>query len=253
MRKEVLAEGVELYLGDCLEVLPTLGKVDHILCDPPYEASLHAAKNKLQTRLRTDRGPSLHGVEFDPIDEIREDVVRLGAEHCTGWFGVFCTPEGVAPWADLINLSPMKYKRACAWVKPDSTPQLNGQGPAQGYECFVVAWAGEGYSRWNAGGKRGVYTHLVNFQRQGEHPTEKPVPLMAEIIGDFTMPGQLICDPFLGSGSTGVAAVRHGRRFVGIEQNERWFDLSCRRIAEALKQGDMFVERLKPAKQEAFI
>lgn len=247
-RVERLAEGVTLYLGDCLEVLPSLEPFDHLISDPPYEASLHDSKNSLQTRLRKDGGPDLKGLDFAPIDAIRAEVVGLGAKLCRGWFIAFCTVEGTAEWAKVINASPMKYKRACAWVKPDSTPQLNGQGPAQGYECFVTAWAGTGHAAWNSGGKRGVYTHLVNYGRQGEHPTEKPVPLMAEIIADFTKPGQLICDPFCGSGSTGVAAVKHGRSFIGIEQNERWFDLSCRRISEALKQGDMFIA--PPAKAQ---
>jgi site-specific DNA-methyltransferase (adenine-specific) len=250
-RVEHLAEGVTLHLGDCLEVLPTLGKVGHIICDPPYEASLHDSKNKLRARLRSDGGPDLKGLEFAPIDAIRARVVEMAAAACEGWFLAFCTVEGTWEWAAAINASPMKYKRACAWVKPDSTPQLNGQGPAQGYECFVAAWAGTGQAKWNSGGKRGVYTHLVNYGRQGEHPTEKPVPLMSELISDFTQIGDLICDPFCGSGSTGVAAVKAGRQFVGIEQDPKWFDLSCRRIAQALTQGDMFVAPPKPMKQEA--
>ncbi|MGL5736613.1 MAG: DNA-methyltransferase, partial [Beijerinckiaceae bacterium] len=152
-------------------------------------------------------------------------------------FLAFCTVEGTWEWAQAVNASPMKYKRACAWVKPDSTPQLNGQGPAQGYECFVTAWAGTGHAKWNAGGKRGVYTHLVNNpDRTGLHPTEKPVSLMAEILTDFTNEGQLIADPFMGSGTTGVAAVRMGRRFIGIEKDPRYFDLACKRI-EAAQSG----------------
>ena len=247
-RREDLAEGVTLYCGDCLEVLPALGNVDHVITDPPYEATLHDSKNKLQTRLRSDGGPDLKGLDFEPIDAIRAAVVAAASSVCTGWFIAFCTVEGTAQWADAINASPIKYKRACAWIKPDSTPQLNGQGPAQGYECFVVAWAGQGHARWNSGGKRGVYTHLVNAGRQGEHPTEKPVPLMSEIVFDFTKPGDLICDPFCGSGTTGVAAVKAGRRFIGIERDPKWFDLSCRRISDALKQGDLFVEPPKPLK-----
>lgn len=232
-----------LYLGNCLEIMPTLGEVDHVIGDPPYEASLHDSKNKLQTRLRHDGGPDLQGLDFDAIDDIRAQVITTAAPICKGWFIAFCTVEGTAPWADVINASSMKYKRACAWVKPDSTPQLNGQCPAQGYECFVCAWAGEGHSRWNAGGKRGVYTHLVNNpERHGEHPTEKPRRLMAEIVKDFTNPDQVILDPFMGSGTTGVAAVQLGRRFIGIEMNERYFDIACKRIEDAQRQGSLFGE-----------
>ena len=245
MRTEVIGRAT-LYLGDCLKIMTQLNPVDHIICDPPYEALLHKLKNGLAKRLRTDGGPSLHGLDFDCIDAIREPFVNTAAPLCMGWFIAFCTPEGVARWADVINLSPMKYKRACVWVKPDSTPQLNGQGPAQGAENFVVAWAGEGHSKWNAGGKRGVYTHLVNnAERTGLHPTEKPRRLMSEIIADFTNAGQTILDPFMGSGTTGVAAVMAGRKFIGIEQNESYFELACERLDKAQRQNDMFIKEVE--------
>lgn len=243
MSEPVQIGSATLYCGDALAILPTVGAVDHIICDPPYESSLHDSKNSLRGRMRTDRGPELQGLNFDAIDEIRADVVRLASSACQGWFIAFCTVEGTWEWAQAINVSPMKYKRACAWVKPDSTPQLNGQGPAQGYECFVCAWAGSGHAAWNAGGKLGVYTHLVNNpERTGLHPTEKPRRLMSELIADFTNPGQLICDPFMGSGTTGVAAVMAGRRFIGIEQNETYFELACKRIMDAQRQGQLFGE-----------
>lgn len=232
-----------LYLGDCLELMKGLPKVSHIISDPPYEKSLHESKNALQRRLRRDGGPDLKGLDFEAIDDIREAVVGAASSLCSGWFIAFCTVEGTWEWARAINASPMKYKRACAWVKPDSTPQLNGQGPAQGYECFVTAWAGDGHAKWNAGGKRGVYTHCVNGpERHGGHPTEKPRRLMSEIIGDFTNEGQTILDPFMGSGTTGVAAVQMGRDFIGIEREPKYFDIACRRIEEAQRQRDFFIE-----------
>lgn len=240
MRIETIGRA-KLILGDCLEVMPTLGKVDHLIGDPPYEASLHAAKAH-PSNLRKDTGPELKEIDFDCIDPIREQFVELSAEICEGWFIAFCTVEGTWPWADCINASTMKYKRACIWVKPDSTPQLNGQGPAQGAEIFVTAWAGSGHAKWNAGGKRGVYTHYVNNQeRHGEHPTEKPRRLMAEIIADFTNEGQTILDCFAGSGTTGVAAVQMNRNFIGIEKDERYFDIMCDRIDKAQRQGDLFL------------
>jgi DNA modification methylase len=230
-----------LMLGDCLSIMPTLSKVSHIICDPPYEAFLHKMKNSLRGRIRTDSGPDLRGLDFDSIDEIRKPLVAAVEAACEGWFIAFCTPEGVAKWADAINESRMKYKRACVWVKPDCTPQLNGQGPAQGAENFVCSWAGEGYSSWNAGGKRGVYTHCVNGpERDGRHPTEKPRRLMAEIIADFTKPEQTILDPFMGSGTTGVAAVQLGRNFIGIEQSPEYFEIACERIDQAQRQLTLF-------------
>jgi site-specific DNA-methyltransferase (adenine-specific) len=93
----------------------------------------------------------------------------------------------------------------------------------------------------------------VNVGRQGEHPTEKPLPLMAEILADFTEPDDLICDPFMGSGTTGVACVKMGRRFVGVERDARYFDLACRRVEAAVREPSMFREPPKPIKQEAFL
>lgn len=252
-RKEQIGD-CTLFLGDCLEVMPTLGKIDHIICDPPYEASLHASKNSLRGRVRVDSGPDLRGLDFLPIDEIREGFVHIAGEICEGWLLAFCTIEGVNKWADVINPAKPKYKRACIWVKPDSTPQLNGQGPAQGAECFVTAWCGTGHARWNAGGKRGVYTHCVNGSwRHGEHPTEKPISLMRELIQDFTDWGQTILDPFMGSGTTGVACAKMGRKFIGIELEEKYFDIACRRIEEAYHQPDMFIEPQKKVIQESLI
>lgn len=231
-----------LYCGDCLEIMPTLGLVDHVIADPPYEARLHAAKSH-EADLRKDGGPALMAIDFDCIDPIRDRFVEISASMCGGWFIAFCTPEGIARWADAINPSSMKYKRACVWIKPDSTPQLNGQCPAMGAENFVCAWAGAGHSRWNAGGKRGVYTHLVNNpERSGKHPTEKPRRLMSEIVADFTSEGQTILDPFMGSGTTGVAAVRADRNFIGIEKNPEYFNLACKRVEDAQRQGDLFLQ-----------
>ena len=214
-RREIIG-GQTLYLGDCLEVMPAMGKVGHIISDPPHEASLHAAKAHLST-LRGDGGPELKEIDFTAVDEIRDDIVRSAGEICSGWFLAFCTVEGVWKWAESINASTMKYKRACIWVKPDCTPQLNGQGPAQGAECFVAAWAGKGHARWNAGGKRGVYRHMVNPpDRNGSHPTEKPWRLFVELLADFTNQWETVLDPFMGSGTTLVACQRLGRAGIGL-------------------------------------
>ena len=75
----------------------------------------------------------------------------------------------------------------------------------------------------------------------GKHPCEKPVSLMSHIVGTSTKPGQIVVDPFSGSGTTGVAAVQMGRRFIGIERDPGYFDIACRRIEQAQRQGDMFI------------
>ncbi|QEH81174.1 site-specific DNA-methyltransferase [Sphingomonas sp. C8-2] len=229
-----------LYLGNSLEIWPGLGRFAHVISDPPYE---QISQDRIGGIKRNDGGKVTDKLDFAGIDTIRDQVVNLAADSCDGWVILFCTAEGVGRWADAINQSRLRYKRSCAWIKPDSMPQMNGQCPAQGVEMFVCAWGGSGRSHWNAGGKRGVYTHLVNNpERHGEHPTEKPRRLMSEIVADFTKPGDVILDPFMGSGTTGVAAVMAGRRFVGIEMNERYFDIACKRIEDAQRQGDMFAE-----------
>ena len=231
-----------LYLGDCLTLLPTLSTVDSVITDPPYEAIIHKAKANDSGWIRSDGGPKSKPLDFDCIDDIRDDIANLIAKICDGWSLIFCTAEGVGRWADSINASEAKYKRACVWVKPDSTPQLNGQGPAMGFENIIASWCSGGRPRWNAGGKRGVYTHLTNSKdRHGVHPTEKPVRLMKELIADFTDANALICDPFMGSGTTGVACAQMGRRFIGIEKNSKYFDIACKRIEDAYRQPDLLI------------
>jgi site-specific DNA-methyltransferase (adenine-specific) len=233
-RIEHLSDSVILHLGNCLDVLPTLGPVDHILCDPPYEDELHqgAAERRI---IRSD-GQEMYGdLGFAGINADRAAIASAIVKASAGWVLVFCLAEGVRAWRDVLQPAGAKWDTTLFWVKPDASPRFNGQGAARGAECAVTAWCGKGYRSWNGGGRRGVFTHCVNTDRQGDHPTEKPVSLMVELVGLYSNLGQTICDPFMGSGSTGVAAVKTGRRFIGIEMNERWFDLSCRRIEAALK------------------
>ena len=244
---EALSNSVRLFNADCLTVIPTLGPVSHVICDPPYEKHMHEAKRGRTRALRTDGHAGPAALDFASVDGLREAATGLLTDLCGGWFIAFCTPEGVAPWRDAIEAADVRYKRACIWVKPDSAPQFNGQGPAMGAECFVTAWCGKGFASWNGGGGRNVFTHLTNqADRHGEHPTEKPVSLMMEIVEKFTNPGDLVLDPFMGSGTTGVAAVRLGRRFIGIEKDPRYFAIAGERISDALARPDMFVAAVPP-------
>lgn len=253
-RVEHLADGVTLYLGDCREVLPLLANVDHIITDPPYEDELHKVFGSARA-IRTDgKKRSRHDtLGFVGVNADRSEFSKLMVDASNGWLIAFSLAEGIRAWRDDIQTAGGKWDQTIFWVKPDSTPRFNGQGPARAAECAAVAWCGKGHRGWNAGGKRGLYTHCVNVNRQGEHPTEKPLPLMSEIILDFTKHGDLICDPFMGGGTTAVAAIKTGRHFVGIETEGRYFDLACRRIAAALDEPDMFIDRPKPAKQEAML
>lgn len=246
-RVEHLSEGVTLYLGDCREILPTLS-VDHVISDPPYEDELHKAMGRIR---RNDGREMVQDLGFDGVNAGRAETAAACVASARGWVILFTLAEGVRAWRDDLQAAKAKWDTTCFWVKPDSSPRFNGQGPARAAECFVTCWAGTGYRKWNGGGKRGLYTHCVNTGRQGEHPTEKPVPLMVEIVTDFTQPGEAICDPFMGSGTTGVACVRLGRSFVGIEQDSKWFDLSCRRISDELRRPRLDLTPAPKQVQEA--
>lgn len=249
MSEPVIIGDATLYLGDCLDVLPSLA-VDHVVSDPPYEDELHKAIGRIR---RNDGREMIQDLGFEGVNSARENVAAACVSASSGWVILFTLAEGVRAWRDDLQAVGAKWDTTCFWIKPDASPRFNGQGPARGAECFVTCWAGKGYRSWNAGGKRGVYTYCVNQGRQGEHPTEKPVPLMMALVADFTKPGQIVCDPFMGSGTTGVACARLGRKFVGIEQDPRWFDLSCRRIEAAYAEPDMFVSATaSQPKQESF-
>jgi len=243
---------VTLFNADMRDVLPTLGRVNAIVTDPPFEKEAHTPMRRTQRSIRTGVSDAL---SFGAMDEDLRNLLPVwAASNCEGWFLAFCQVEAVSVWRDAMEGAGLKYKRGMAWVKPDSSPQFNGQGPAQGFECVAAAWCGAGYSVWNAGGKRGVYTHNTNGPaRHGTHPTEKPVSLMSEILADFTSSDGIVFDPFAGSGTTGVAAVKLGRRFIGIEIEPRYFDIACRRIEEASKQADLFIEPApKPVQETMF-
>lgn len=243
VRTEKLADGITLYCGDCREILPTLKDVDLIATDPPYEADAHRQDRKITGRNRT--GLPQQAFSFGPIDSIRDEIAVKMTEVCIGWVLAFCMAEGVGLWKQSFEAAGAKYKRAMIWLKPDAMPQYNGEGPAAGYESIVAAWCGNGRSQWNGGGRVGTFTHNKNTGGKHEHETQKPVPLMAELITLFSNRGNLVCDPFMGSGTTGVAAVKLDRRFIGIEADPRYFDIACRRVTAALREPDMFIERPK--------
>jgi DNA modification methylase len=246
-----------LYLGDCLEILPTLGTVDAVVTDPPYEMVMqnNFGATTLSTRLGEIRKfktiYARGALGFVAIDEIRDQAAQAMVNICEGWAIIFCIAEGVRAWRDSLQAAGAKYKRAMVWIKPDAMPQFNGQGPSVGHEMMVTAWCGRGYSRWNGGGKPGNFT--CNKNRSGEHPTQKPLPLIMELVALFSDPATLVCDPFMGSGTAGVACVKTGRRFVGVEKNQIYFDIACRRIADAYKQYDLFIPPPLKIKQESLL
>lgn len=220
-----------IYHGDCRDVLRRRLRYDHCFMDPPYEETIHRAKKPRARKLRTDAGPELKALEFGSVAELRPAIMPLIARDCPGWMIAFCTPEGIAPWRDAIEAAGARYKRACFWHKPDAAPQFNGQGPGYAVEPFVLAWCGTGFSKWRGGGRGNYFRHNTNNpDRHGENATEKPVALMMELIELFTREGQTILDPCMGSGTTAIAALALGRRFIGIDADERSVKITAARI-----------------------
>jgi site-specific DNA-methyltransferase (adenine-specific) len=224
-------KGIQIYLGDCRDVLPGLGPVDHVITDPPYEAEAHGLARR-QTREHT---VAEYQIDFGQMDsETRGAVGAEMARLSTGWILVFCQVEAAMLWRDA--LAPARYFRTQIWRKPDGAPQFTGDRPGMGYESIVTCWAGQGRSRWNGGGKHGVYEHCVNnFGRLTSgrpHPTMKPLALMTELVSLFTDPGETILDPFMGSGTTLRAAKDLGRKAIGIELEEKWCEVAAKRLAQ---------------------
>jgi site-specific DNA-methyltransferase (adenine-specific) len=163
----------------------------------------------------------------------------------------FCQVEAVGRYQELFG---KKYRRGATWVKPDSNPQQTGDRPAQGTESIVCAWGQPERSEWNAGGKRGVYDdtkrgvyeYNIKDRQQRVHATQKPVPLMRALLRDFTEPGETVLDPFMGSGTCGVACLEEGCHFIGIERDPKTFADACQRLASTARQTRLFA---RPAKQ----
>ena len=245
IKREERIGGQRLLLGNCLEIMDELDEVDHVISDPPYEAVM---QNKWGTLSRN--APSSHvrheDIGFDSIDEIRPDVTKSIVRICNGWAILFCMAEGVRAWRDEIEKCGAKYKRAMVWIKPDAMPQFNGMGPSVGHEMMVSAWCGPGRSKWNGGGRPGNFIHNKNTPGGSVHPTQKPLPLMKELVQLFSSSGQTVLDPFMGSGTTLLACQFLGINGIGIERDEKHFDAACKRVDESSRQPDMFVSAPQP-------
>jgi len=230
-RREVIGDAT-LYLGDCLEVMPALGEVDAVVTDPPYGMNWNTdstrfsggAKSIKRGDGRADWGAVKSDADpFDPAPLLQWPAIMWGANH----------------YAQRLPVG-----KTLVWIK--KPPELFGTFLS---DCEIG---------WAAGG-HGVFAHYKQFpppSRMVEaggacaHPTQKPVSLMAWCVGFFPK-ARTILDPFMGSGTTGVACAKLGRRFIGVEMDEGYFDIACKRIEDAYRQPDMFVEPPAAPVQEA--
>ena len=221
--------GITIYHGDCREILPTLGAVDHVITDPPYEAEAHTKGRRGNTARDGDAAFSAtRELDFEGItEELRDFSGAEMARIANGWVLVFCQVEAAMLWRDA--LAPARYMRTQIWRKPNAPCQFTGDRPGMGYESIVTAWAGTGRSSWNGGGAHGVHEHNIARHRSG-HMTEKPLPLMADLVRLFSNECETILDPFMGSGTTLVAAYQLGRKAIGVELEERWAEVAVKRL-----------------------
>jgi site-specific DNA-methyltransferase (adenine-specific) len=233
-RKEVLADGVEIWLGDCLDTLPLIGRVDAVVTDPPYGIGFRPKTRSTKSNdtyaggsFRTDFDP-IYGddSEFDPSPFIGTPCILWGANN----FAARLPPSnGWLVWYKCGGISGFRMS-----------------------EC-ELAWT-------NSLNSTRFIDHLWHgFKRASEvgqgtlHPTQKPIAVMEWSICHLPDLVETILDPFMGSGTTGVACVNLGRKFIGIEREPKYFDIARRRISEALSRPRLPFEEPIKFKQECLL
>lgn len=242
MRVETIGRAT-LYLGDCRDVLPKLGKVDAVIGDPPYSVSVAGAK------VVNRPGKGVRTLDFFQGDTDWQTMATLVAQAFA--LAIESKPKTVVAWCGHRQIGPLAEllegagysTRLLFWRKKCPPPSPPGAGFAQSVEQAVYgylpgrAWNGGQYD-FNC-----FETDSYRFGQPGkvDHPTQKPLELMRWNVRWLTNENDTILDPFMGSGSTGCAAMDSGRHFIGIEREEKYFDIACRRIEDAQRQSDLFI------------
>lgn len=236
-------EAVTLYHGKCEDVLPDLDPVAAVITDPPYSEHTHKSVRSAKM-LANDRGGK-YGADvrrnvdlgFEHLtDDLRIFCAEQFARLASRWVLVFSDVESDHLWRADLQANGLDYVRTGAWIKVGSTPQFSGDRPATGFEAITICHPA-GKKRWNGGGSHAVWSVPIVLDRGRNgarlHSTQKPVPLMQALVGLFSDEGDVVLDPFAGSGTTLVVAKQLGRKSIGIERDER----HCEVIASRLAQG----------------
>ena len=251
----------DLRCGDWREVLADVGEVDCVMVDAPYSARTHGGHSEAvaQTRLegeekrtRVDKRTGAvysvgvnrrRALSYDgwKPDDVHAFVLAWEA-RCRGWF-VTITDHVLAPhWADALASHDRYVFAPLPWVAPGGRVRLAGDGPSS-WTCWIVVARprsgtdrnGRKFSRW--GTLPGAY---VKTQDRGAHIGGKPLKLMRRLVQDYTRPGDLVCDPCAGGGTTLLAAAQEGRRSVGAELDPETHAKAQARIDAALAQTDLW-------------
>ncbi len=203
-----------LYLGDCMDILPTLDKVDAVITDPPYGIGEARANNKSRSCLAESKDYGVSDWDDKPPSDDLIDLIRSKGKFQALFGGNYFSLPPTSCWL--------------VWDK------LNGDNDFADCE---LAW-----TNWPKAVRR-LQWRWHGMIRQGNeeryHPTQKPLEVMKWVI-ELCPKSETILDPFMGSGTTGVAAVQMGRKFIGIEREPKYFDIACKRIEDAQRTFDMF-------------
>lgn len=216
--------------GDCRPVLAGLADaaVDAVITDPPYSAVTHDGA-------RTGNTGDKVLIDFPPLADAEfVELCRQGVRVARRWVLMTCDWRHAALAEQAM---PEAFVRCGVWVKPDAAPQFTGDRPGTGWEAVLILHR-PGKKRWNGGGHHATWT--CGLERNNVHPTQKPLALVRTWVRLFTDPGEVVLDPFGGSGTTPVAAVMEGRRAVMVEGNPAHAETARRRIAHALGLGSLF-------------
>jgi len=197
-----------LYLGDCMDILPTLDKVDAVITDPPYGIGQDGGAQRTRGSKRTN-GDKLGWDNQRPTKEVF-DAIQIAGNVQIIWGGNY--------FADYLPAS-MGW---LYWEKRMGGDFADGE----------LAWTSQHKALRQ-------FSHYKK-NKGDEHPTQKPLQLMKWCIEQCKNNPQTILDPFMGSGTTGVAAVQMGRKFIGIEREPKYFEIACKRIEDAQRTFDMF-------------
>jgi DNA modification methylase len=226
-----------LYHGDCLEILPTLQGVDAIVTDPPYSSGGYQEAGKGAGSIGTDATDKWGGKrpEIAADNLSTRGYMRLITRACRATKAreiyVFCDWRMWTYTCDAIEDGFFRPRSMLVWNKLHPGMGVGWRGQHE-----LVCWGLRGPAKIpkNSAG------NVLSIARSGnpEHPTQKPVPLMEAILKGTD--SAVICDPFMGSGTTGVACASLGRKFFGIEFERKYFDIACERIAAAYAQGRLF-------------
>ena len=206
-----------LYHGDCLEILPTLPKVDAVVTDPPYGIGEAAGKNKSRGKLAVSKDYGDDAWDDKPADAEVALILYLARTK---------NIQTIIFGGNYYNVPP-----SSCWLVWDKE---NG---ASDFADCELAWTN---LKKAVRLKRYMWNGMLraNKEPRGDHPTQKPVGVMEWAIS-FT-DAETVLDPFMGSGTTGVACANLGRKFIGIEIERKYFDIACERIEAAYSQGRLF-------------